>query len=213
MSQKNPKGYIDETGQDFVTRLNEVGDALLTCHSGSSSAPSYKLAGTIWLDTAATPWLLKQYDGTDWITLFSVNATTNAAQAQDSDTVDGADAGNASGNVGLANGTICTNLNAEQHNGRKTKEIEIGVWNMDGFDTVVVGHGLTYSKIREVTFAIRNDADTKGSQSGQQDELWVVRWDSTNVILARKNGGVFDADADYDDNSINRGWITIEYVL
>ena len=55
---------------------NDGKTALMNHHKGST-VPSYAAAGMIWLDDAATPWLLKVYDGTDWITLGEVNATTN----------------------------------------------------------------------------------------------------------------------------------------
>ena len=64
------------THLEYRTADNDGKTALMNHHKGSV-VPSYAAAGMIWLDDAATPWLLKIYDGTDWITLGDVNATTN----------------------------------------------------------------------------------------------------------------------------------------
>ena len=55
---------------------NDGKTALMNHHKGSA-VPSYAAAGMIWLDDASTPWILKIYDGTDWITLGDVNAAAN----------------------------------------------------------------------------------------------------------------------------------------
>jgi hypothetical protein len=65
-----------QTGTQYRTQDNDRYAATLTNHSGTSR-PSYALAGTLWLDTTATPWVLKLYDGTDDITIGTVNVTTN----------------------------------------------------------------------------------------------------------------------------------------
>jgi len=72
-------GTIDpntKSGATLATDLNAWRDALHSLHKGAAR-PSYVAAGTLWIDDAATPWLLKLYDGADDITLGSVNATTN----------------------------------------------------------------------------------------------------------------------------------------
>ena len=64
---------IDTTfGQDIQDALQ----ALASTAKGNS-APSTPSAGQLWLDDTATPWVLKMYDGTDWITVDEVDATTN----------------------------------------------------------------------------------------------------------------------------------------
>jgi hypothetical protein len=42
-----------------------------------SSAPSNPVPFTQWLDTTATPWVHKIFDGADWITVGTMNATSN----------------------------------------------------------------------------------------------------------------------------------------
>ncbi len=73
-------GTIDagsKSGSQLAIDLNNWRDSVHSCHSGAT-APSYAAAGILWLDTSGTPWLLKWYDGTDWIVQGSVDASTNA---------------------------------------------------------------------------------------------------------------------------------------
>lgn len=78
------QGYQTIAASDDIatntTKLITNLAALLSWHVGPS-APSYAVAGTVWIDnTTATAWLFKLYDGTDWITLpWSVNTTANTA--------------------------------------------------------------------------------------------------------------------------------------
>jgi hypothetical protein len=77
MTQFNPIIGSGKTGLDYRSDDNDGKKALLNHHKGSS-APSYAEAGVLWIDDSATPWKLKVYDGADWITLYAINATTNA---------------------------------------------------------------------------------------------------------------------------------------
>lgn len=58
------------------TKLEPAFDALLSMHSGTSR-PSYAVAGIQWLDTTTTPWVLKFFDGTNDISLGTINASTH----------------------------------------------------------------------------------------------------------------------------------------
>lgn len=55
---------------------NSTFDAFLTSHRGSS-APSYKQIGTEWIDDSVTPWVKKVWDGAQWLTLYSLDATAH----------------------------------------------------------------------------------------------------------------------------------------
>jgi len=79
MSQQNPEIAANQTGLQYRTQDNAGKVALMNHHKGAT-APSYAAAGIIWIDDAATPWLMKVHDGTDWITIASINATTNAIE-------------------------------------------------------------------------------------------------------------------------------------
>ena len=78
MSQAPPLIGPNKSGLTYRQEDNDGKQALLTHHKGAT-APSYAQAGTMWLDDAATPWLLKLYDGVDWICLSQINATANTA--------------------------------------------------------------------------------------------------------------------------------------
>lgn len=62
------------SGEELInTHLEPTFAALYSSHSGASR-PSYAVAGTIWLDTTTTPWLLKMFNGTaNDITLGSID--------------------------------------------------------------------------------------------------------------------------------------------
>ncbi len=79
MTQATPTIGANKSGIEYRTEDNDGKKALLNHHKGST-APSYKEAGMIWLDDTATPWLLKFYDGTDWIVMAAVSATANTIE-------------------------------------------------------------------------------------------------------------------------------------
>lgn len=76
MTQATPTIGANKSGLTYRQEDNDGKKALLNHHKGST-APTYKEAGMIWLDDAATPWLLKFYDGSDWITLGELHAGNN----------------------------------------------------------------------------------------------------------------------------------------
>ncbi|MBL1148207.1 MAG: hypothetical protein HND56_01210 [Pseudomonadota bacterium] len=73
MTQSNPIIGADKSGLQYRNEDNDGKRALLNHHKGAT-APSYAEAGALWLDDNATPWLLKWYDGTSWITQGSLDA-------------------------------------------------------------------------------------------------------------------------------------------
>ena len=68
------------SGLTLVQNINLALDALVTENSGSS-APTNAAAGPLkgqrWLDTSVTPNLLKIYDGTQWITVGSMDTSAH----------------------------------------------------------------------------------------------------------------------------------------
>lgn len=66
------------TGLQYRTADNNAMAAIVSSHKGGSE-PAYKVAGMIWLDDSggATSWVIKLYDGADWITIGVFNTTTN----------------------------------------------------------------------------------------------------------------------------------------
>ena len=71
-TQWNTLGALDATTGRF--------NAYSTLNAGSAR-PTGAAAGTPWLKTSVTPWMLYVFDGTDDIPLFSVDASTNVAGA------------------------------------------------------------------------------------------------------------------------------------
>jgi len=69
----------------FRTDLNNALSAINSSNSGASR-PSGAVAGTIWVDTSGgvTAYLLKFFDGTDDITMGTINTTANTVDWSDS---------------------------------------------------------------------------------------------------------------------------------
>lgn len=78
MAQVSQIAINNQTFATFRTTLNNSLNALNTGHLGGSR-PASAAAGTIWLDNSATDTIaMKLFDGSDDLTLFSVNTSTNA---------------------------------------------------------------------------------------------------------------------------------------
>lgn len=104
--------------------------------------------------------------------------------------------------------------------------IDIGVWDMDTDQTKIINLGIDILKIRKVTVTIQNDSDGSFRFSVPLDYADVTlttpypngSWGVNNqsgtnkIILARKTGGYFDGNPDYNSASDNRGWIVIDYL-
>ena len=78
MAQVSQVTLDNQAFSTFRANLNNSINALNSQHIGSSR-PSSAVAGTIWLDNSASNTIaMKLFDGTDDLTLFSVNTSTNA---------------------------------------------------------------------------------------------------------------------------------------
>lgn len=66
---QNPSGV-----ELMDTFLAGMAENQLTNHSGISR-PSYAKAGTFWIDTSVTPWVLKQFTGSDDVILGTLDQT------------------------------------------------------------------------------------------------------------------------------------------
>lgn len=74
MSQFDPVIGADKSGLAYRQDDNNGKKAIMTHHKGAT-APAYAEAGISWLDDSASPWALKLYDGTDWITVGEIDAS------------------------------------------------------------------------------------------------------------------------------------------
>lgn len=94
---------------------------------------------------------------------------------------------------------------------------EIGGWNMDstGFKTVSYPSGVSLSKIVNIQVLVEHD--TNGSKYllnydntvGAIHGYWTAI--SSNIVLYRTTAGYFD-DPDFDDSTMNRGYVNIWYI-
>jgi len=90
------------------------------------------------------------------------------------------------------------------------KEVSIGNWDMDAnpAPASAIPHGLTSSKIRYCRARIIRDDSaltTELTSSGS------ISWDSTNIVLSRIAGGIFDG-VDYDSSPFARGSVIVGYI-
>jgi len=93
------------------------------------------------------------------------------------------------------------------------KEIEIGSWNMNdpGSGTIFISHGLSateWKTIRQVEAEIIDDGEnalTNINNSGM-----INGSNSATIILVRIPSGNFQ-NVNYDDATINRGFVTFWY--
>jgi len=90
------------------------------------------------------------------------------------------------------------------------KILDIGNWDMDVNPTISVAHLLTQSKIRQVSFYIRDDVNTI-HYSSDQPEIWSTVT-AANIVCNRLGGGIFDVTGFSTPPSSNRGYIVIEYI-
>jgi hypothetical protein len=95
------------------------------------------------------------------------------------------------------------------------KIVNIGDWNMVSTNSVNVAHGLTFTKIRNVSVLIIDDAASQISPlntiqpAGTVSGFWYAN--STNVVIYKWANAAFD-NTNYDSTSYNRGWVLIDYV-
>lgn len=110
-------------------------------------------------------------------------------------------------------------INGRRWNGILRKVINIGSWDMNASISVNIAHGVSdFNKIRGVqaliypdTLASLNPIDQVNPGTGIPNG-WVSTIGSTNITLQRYTGGQWDS-AGYDDTTINRGFILIDYEL
>ena len=78
MTQVTQVTLDNQSFPNFRSNLNATINALNSNHIGSS-LPASAVAGTIWIDNSvANTYTIKVYDGSDSLTLFSINTSTNA---------------------------------------------------------------------------------------------------------------------------------------
>ena len=109
--------------------------------------------------------------------------------------------------------------------GLRRAVIEIGAWNMDADSSKLISTDVAFSKVRSVSFTIIADTGNGLFVNGMNNDdtlggavtSGVVALPQNNsgdlqVSLQRETSGYFDANR-FDDPTMNRGWIIVEYVL
>jgi len=123
--------------------------------------------------------------------------------------------GNLTGDVTGNADTATLATTATKHGSLNVKVIDIGDWDMDAAPTAQVAHGLTHSKIRNISVLIRRDDDLFyydfDAQNYTETSSSDINVGSTDVNLIRATTGFFDSGL-FNSTSYNRGWITIQYI-
>ena len=206
MAQKDASITPDESGSAHLTTQSQQGEALQTNNSGGTE-PSYKKAGMYWLDTSGTPWILKMYDGTDWIIQGYFNATTNLyTPVCDEISEATSDAGVTVDSVLLKDGEVTGDINSDTIN-EETPDAGVTVDSVLLKDGEVTGD-INSDTINEETpdagvtidsFKIKDNAPDPTSWpsfaaylSGDQG---ISSTDPTKIAFDTEE---FDTNADYD---------------
>lgn len=109
--------------------------------------------------------------------------------------------------------------------GLRRSVVEIGSWNMDADSSKLISTDVAFAKVRSVSFTIIGDTgnalfinglnnnDTLGGAvTSDVVALPQINSGDLQVSLQRQNSGYFDSNR-FDDATINRGWLIIDYVL
>ena len=166
MSQ-NDLVIANQSFPSFRTDLNSALQAIFTTHSGTS-LPSGASAGTIWLDTtSATTPTLKYYDGTDNISLATIDHVGNTVNWLDS-TV------SITGLSTTATGTVLTLTDSSINS---TQDIRLPTAKAIADDS-----GNEYLKFVKTASAV-NEISITNSATGNSPDLSVTGGD-TNIGLS-----------------------------
>ena len=192
MSQ-NDLVIVNQSFPSFRTDLNSALQAIYTTHSGTS-LPSGASAGTIWLDTtSATTPTLKYYDGTDNISLATIDHVGNTVNWLDS-TV------SITGISTTATGTVLTLTDTSVSS---TQDIRLPTAKSIADDS-----GNEYLKFVKTASAV-NEISITNSATGNSPDLSVTGSD-TNIGLSlttkgtgliKLNDGAYNAEGTLTDGA------------
>ncbi len=110
---------------------------------------------------------------------------------------------------------------AEQNGNTLAVQVfEIGVWDMVGDASKTVSHSLALNKVRSITATVQNDTQTlfydfAGTINFSATEVSnsLVLASTTIFQLSRLAGDARFNTTNFDDTSINRGWVTCWYEI
>jgi hypothetical protein len=99
------------------------------------------------------------------------------------------------------------------------KVIEIGPWDMDTYDNIIIGHGGNGGNIISASAVIHKDLSSPSfngsyvfsTDQGNASQNYILI-DLTTIELKRLSGGFFDS-ADFNNGTMNRGYVFIKYIV
>lgn len=173
MSQSTYTIAANKSGTQYRSEDNDGKQALASSHKGSA-APSYALAGLVWIDDSANPlWTVKVYDGTDWITQGTINVTTNVWKSANACSIDGST--NYAADAGANDTYAITNTSIPTPIAGMVVRVKFNTANT-GAATLAVNGGANVAIKKNLDVAL-NDNDIKANA------VHNLLYDGTNWVL------------------------------
>jgi len=94
--------------------------------------------------------------------------------------------------------------------GLRRTVVEIGSWNMDADQDKIISTDVAFSKVRTISFIIIGDNGSLVIEAGGILSSGTDSSGDLEVQMTRGTGTIYDS-AGFDDTSINRGYLIIEY--
>lgn len=184
------------SGTAFIdNNLEPWRDALNSLHSGDTR-PSYATAGTMWIDNTTNPWVLNVFDGTDDVSLGSINTSSNVFTPSGSALLSG---DNTFTGDNIFQGVVdVTNVNAEGSGGgnlRTNGGTNCLSWGSGGSANLTAGGNLSMGTTHKIVNCAdptsAQDVATKAYVDGNTQSLLHIQDQKT----AGTDGGSFSSGA------------------
>lgn len=193
------------SGDDLVAALDSWRDAIQSSHKGAVQ-PTYRVAGMFWLDDAggATSTILKQYDGTDWITVCTFNYTANTITFAGTATLTGSETltnktltspvintptinnANITGATGFLMGRMIYGLTLSNNGTDATNDIDIGAGSAtDASAFVLMSLAAALTKRLDAAWVVGTNQGGRMSAAAITDttyHVWLIRRSDTGVV-------------------------------
>jgi hypothetical protein len=94
--------------------------------------------------------------------------------------------------------------------GLRRTVVEIGIWDMDADQDKIVSTDVPFAQVRQVSYTIISDTGTIVIDGGGIISTGSDSSGDLQVQMSRGAGTIYDSTA-FDDGTINRGYLVIEY--